>query len=79
MVGTSNVSVDSNLFTRLDGNAIFTGGYHRGLVISNNEFSFVGGSAIAAWGWTGTCLNAKCDKKLPDDAKMGPGGYVHIN
>ena len=74
MHGTEGARVENNLFTRLDGNAIFTGGYHRGLRITNNEFSFVGASAIASWGWTGECLNEKCDQKLPTGVMMGPDG-----
>ena len=71
--GTVGGVIDGNHFTRLDGNAIFTGGYHRGLNITNNEFSFLGASAIASWGWTGECLDLKCEKKL-DGIRMGPDG-----
>jgi hypothetical protein len=48
LVGTEDVTINGNLFTRLDGNAIFIGGYHRRLVVSDNEFEFIGDSAMAA-------------------------------
>lgn len=50
VVGSENVAIDSCLLTRLDGNAIFIGGYNRNLSITNNEFSFIGDGAMASWG-----------------------------
>jgi hypothetical protein len=52
IVGSESVTVDSCLLTRLDGNAIFIGGYNRNLTVNNNEFSFIGDSAMASWGDT---------------------------
>ena len=39
LVGTEGVTVRDCLLTRLDGNALFIGGYTRNLTVSNNEFS----------------------------------------
>ena len=46
-MGTESVTIEHNLFTRLDGNAIFIGGYGRNLTIADNEFEFIGESAMA--------------------------------
>jgi hypothetical protein len=72
MTATEGVNISDNLFTRLDGNAIFIGGYHRDLAITNNEFSFIGDSAMAAWGETSSNLNANGSVSLP--YKVGPDG-----
>ena len=72
LVGTEDIEVSGNLFTRLDGNAIFIGGYNRNLSIDSNEFIFVGDSAIAAWGDTSTRLNANGSLSLP--YPIGPDG-----
>jgi hypothetical protein len=72
LVGTENVEVSSSLFTRLDGNAVFIGGYNRNLTIDANEFVYIGDSAIAAWGDTSTRLNANGSVTLP--YPIGPDG-----
>eukprot|EP00937_MAST-01D_sp_MAST-1D-sp2_P005490 g5490.t1 len=72
LVGTENVTVEKNLFTRLDGNGIFIGGYNRGLSVTDNEFVFIGDSAMAAWGDTGTALNQ--NKSLTVPYPLGPDG-----
>ena len=72
LAGTEGVQIASNLFTDLDGNAIFAGGYHRGLTIEANEFVGIGDTAIAAWGDTSECLSEDCALKLPAGVKMGP-------
>jgi len=72
LIGTKNIVVDSCLFSRLDGNAIFIGGYNRDMIISNNEFVFIGDSAIAAWGDTSYELNE--NKSITVDYKVGPDG-----
>lgn len=74
LVGTEGLTVSSNLLTELDGNAIFIGGYHRGLTIEGNEFYGIGDSVLAAWGDTSECLNANCSMSLPKGFKMGPDG-----
>ena len=50
--GTEGTVVDSCLFSRLDGNALMLSGYNREAVIQNNEFVWIGDSAIASWGYT---------------------------
>ena len=50
--GTEGVTVQGNLFKRVDGNALFLSGYNRGAVLDDNEFNFVGDTAMAAWGYT---------------------------
>lgn len=44
------VNIEGNLFTRVDGNGIFLSNYNRNATIKNNEMSWIGDSAIAAWG-----------------------------
>jgi len=66
------VDVSGNVLVRLDGNAVSINGYVRNLTVSENDFSWIGDSAMAAWGHTSECLNANCSKKLP--AKVGPDG-----
>jgi len=70
--GTRGVAIRSNQLTNLDGIGISINGYHRDLVIERNDFSWLGGSAMAAWGHTSPCLNHNCSKKLP--YKVGPDG-----
>ena len=48
--GTERVTIEDNLFTKLDSNAIFLSGYNRDATIASNEFVWLGQSAIAAWG-----------------------------
>jgi hypothetical protein len=72
LVGTENISISNNLLTRLDGNGVFVGGYNRGLTIEENEFSWIGGSAMAAWGDTSTTLSAA--KKIEVPWPIGPDG-----
>ena len=50
--GTENTLVDSCIFRRLDGNAIMVSGYNRNTTVQKNEFVWIGGSAIAQWGYT---------------------------
>jgi hypothetical protein len=72
LVGTENVRVADNLMTRLDGTAIFIGSYNRNVTIERNEFSYIGGSAMAAWGDTSTTLSAA--KKTSVLWPIGPDG-----
>jgi hypothetical protein len=72
MIGTEGVSISNNLFTRLDGNGVFIGGYHRGLALTDNEFVFIGDSAMASWGDTSTNLNANGSVSVP--YMVGPDG-----
>jgi hypothetical protein len=52
LYGTENVTVDGCTFDRLDGNGIMLSGYNRHAVIRNSDFSYMGGNAIASWGFT---------------------------
>jgi len=72
LIGTKNIVVDGCLFSRLDGNAVFIGGYNRNMTISNNEFVYIGDSALAAWGDTSYELNK--NKSITVDYKVGPDG-----
>eukprot|EP01047_Picozoa_sp_COSAG01_P017810 COSAG01_NODE_951_length_12498_cov_30.544018_6_plen_809_part_00 len=72
LVGTLGTTISHNLFTRLDGNAIFMGGFHRGLEISDNDFEFIGDSAMASWGDTSNNLNA--NGSISVEAPVGPDG-----
>jgi len=48
--GATNIEISDCFFTRIDGNAIYLGGYSRGVQILRNEFSLLGNNAIASWG-----------------------------
>jgi len=72
MQGVENINISSNAMTRLDGNAVFLSKYTRNVTIMNNDVSWNGDSAFAAWGVTGKCVNEKCDKKL--EWPVGPDG-----
>jgi len=50
--GTENLLIDGCTFTKIDGHGAMISGYNRYATISNSEFSWVGGSAIASWGRT---------------------------
>merc|ERR1711988_1532419 len=50
--GTEGAVIDSCTFERLDGNAVMISGYNRNATVQNSDFAFVGGNAIAAWGYT---------------------------
>ena len=50
--GTEGVTFEKCAFDRLDGNAVMVSGYNRGATIVDSDFSFVGGNAVAAWGYT---------------------------
>ena len=50
--GTMNVTVDSCIFERLDGNGIMVSSYNRNTTIQGNEFAWIGSTAIAQWGYT---------------------------
>ena len=50
--GAENITIKHNIFTRLDGNGVFVSGYSRHVTISDNEFSWIGCSPMASWGYT---------------------------
>ena len=43
---------NTGTFERLDGNAVMVSGYNRNATIVDNDFAFIGGNAIALWGYT---------------------------
>jgi len=50
--GVEGVNIVNCTFTRVDGNAVIVLGYARKVVIQDNDFNFVGNSAIIQWGET---------------------------
>ncbi len=74
LVGTQSVTIADCLLTRLDGNAIFLGGFNRNTSIVRNEFSFIGDSAMASWGDTSSRLNENGTLHVPGGFKVGPDG-----
>lgn len=65
--GTENVNFDSCTFERLDGNAVMVSGYNRHATVSNSDFAYIGGNAVAAWGYTNETAGA-------DNPKAGVDG-----
>eukprot|EP01063_Lacrimia_lanifica_P013035 TRINITY_DN196_c0_g1_i2.p1 TRINITY_DN196_c0_g1~~TRINITY_DN196_c0_g1_i2.p1 ORF type:complete len:793 (+),score=349.08 TRINITY_DN196_c0_g1_i2:64-2442(+) len=50
--GTEGVHVTDCHLTRLDGNAVMISKYNRNATVERNEFSWIGGSGVASWGFT---------------------------
>ena len=50
--GTEHVRFEACRFERLDGNALMVSGYNRYAAVVDSDFAFIGGNAIAAWGYT---------------------------
>lgn len=50
--GTENYLIEGCTFERLDGNGVMVSGYNRDATIQNSDFAFLGGNAVAAWGYT---------------------------
>ena len=50
--GTEGLVVENCDFNRIGGNALMLSKYHRHATVSHNSFSWLGGTAIALWGWT---------------------------
>ena len=48
--GTEGVAITNNTFTKLDTNAVFLSGYNQHTAIVQNNFRWLGQSAIASWG-----------------------------
>ena len=72
MEGVERVEFSDSLMTRVDGNGVGINGYARNVTVKGNEFSWIGDSAMFAWGHTSTCLNENCTKKTP--YTVGPDG-----
>lgn len=68
--GTEGFTFRQNHVTRVDGTGVFLNNYHRGALLANNEFSWIGESAMSAFGSSSHCVNANCTIKLP--AAIGP-------
>jgi len=62
--GTEECAVSHCHINRVDGNGVFISNYNRNATVANNEFSWIGDSAIASWGSTGFCLNENCTDKM---------------
>ena len=50
--GTEGVVLDSCEFVRLDGNALMVSGFNCNATVTNSDFAYIGGTAVAAWGYT---------------------------
>ena len=50
--GTEHVRFEACSFERLDGNALMVSGYNRYAAVADSDFAFIGGNAVAAWGYT---------------------------
>merc|ERR1711988_1343428 len=50
--GTQNYMIEDCTFERLDGNGVMVSGHNRDATIQNSDFAFLGGNAVAAWGYT---------------------------
>jgi len=50
--GTEHMTIHNCTFGRLDGNGVMLSGYNRHTTISSSDFEYIGGNAIAAWGFT---------------------------
>ena len=50
--GTENVNVTGCTIERVDGNGLMLSGYTRGAVVAQNEFVWIGDTAMATWGYT---------------------------
>ena len=50
--GTESLVAEGLRFERVDGNAMMLSKYHRNATVRDSEFAWLGGSAIALWGYT---------------------------
>ena len=62
--GTEHFNFESNHITRCDGNGLKLSNYNRGTTISDNEFSWIGDSAMSLLGSMGDCLYANCSVRV---------------
>jgi hypothetical protein len=49
---TEDATITGCEFTRIGGNGVMISAYNQRTTVSHSEFAWMGGSAIAAWGWT---------------------------
>ena len=50
--GAERVKIDGNVFERIDGNGVLFSGYVRNSTVAENEFAWIGATAVALWGNT---------------------------
>ena len=50
--GTEGASIEGCTFERLDSNAVMISGYNRNATVTKSDFAFIGGNAVASWGYT---------------------------
>ena len=50
--GTEDCSVTHSDFQRVDNNCLFVSGYNRHTTFADNNFAWLGLSAMAGWGYT---------------------------
>jgi hypothetical protein len=55
--GTEGAVFHGCAFERLDGNAVMVSGYNRNATVEDSDFAFLGGNAVAAWGYTNETAN----------------------
>ena len=88
--GAEAITISHNLFSRLDGNAIFIGGYVRNLTIQDNEFEYIGRTSTKylSWSlpphcalgdsvmasWGLTSTNLNANGSISVQSKVGPDG-----
>ena len=69
--GVENITISTNVMTRLDGNAISVNRYARGVVIDKNEIVWQGDNALTQWGDAENIT-------FSDGTKMGYDGTTGI-
>ena len=57
MESTKYLTVDNCLFSRIGGNALMLSKYNQHASITNSHFAWLGGTAVALWGWTDELLD----------------------
>lgn len=74
--GTEGALIDGCTFERLDGNGVMVSGYNRNATVQNSDFAYIGGNAIAAWGFTNetTTDRARPGITLENAPKAGVDG-----
>lgn len=56
--GTESVKISGSKFERLDGNGVMISGYNRYATVEDSDFAFIGGNAMASWGYTNETSNS---------------------